>query len=426
MSLIWNQPASKDFGAHLPGSGKLPKEAMLRFDDKWKAVAKLSDHDLVSMSPSDVAAYAGLSVSEFDRIIRASLEEWRENPGRSFLNVIDQAASARPGKRMFSDLVFQTKVLSGLCRVGGHTPGMLQAVRSKEHRFKFHKEGAITAITASEVGEAEINDLARAFRVWERRNAALVKLGDIKLPKRLYRGVRSHNLDFPDLGVVRDDGTNHWVHSANVLQARYDHLLKHPFSEVSAGNILSFTTSQSIARMFANEEGFVIGVDPKEVGVVACWLMNEELDGDDPNHGRHEKEWIVRIAPELQLSPDNIEIADVDWLMVNSDYRAIAMAAHAASARYEMNGRKITSTFQYKGSGVGGSVRYQVDGDWMAYGRNEFKRVVGFDPVPKAADQVKKLEYWSYEEFSSRPQVKISVEKPGLELSINEAAPRPR
>jgi hypothetical protein len=220
--------------------------------------------------------------------------------------------------------------------------------------------------------------------------------------------VRAGELEFPDLGVERAKGQMFEEFSANLTQARYDHLLKHNVSTMFPGNVLSFTANVEVARYFANEAGFVVGVDPREVDVVAAWSFCEELDGKDPMSNKHEREWIIRLSPDHRFPREEVEITASEWLMYNGDIRGINLAGHGTKATYEMNGLKIESRFEYKASGEGGSVRFSVNGEWMEWTRSQFKKEKGFDPVPTSAEQVQNLQYWSYDRYGGRKPVLIN------------------
>lgn len=382
---------------------------MLKFDGDWEGIKALTDADLLSMDQSDIASFSPVPADHFADVISRSLDEWRENPGRSFLSAVGNAPFARAGKNMFNNLEHQTHFLAGLCRVGGQGARNLQAVRSKEHGARFHRERGTVAITASENGVAYINQMARAFHLWEKRNAALVRSGAVKLPRKLYRGVRAGELEFPDLGIERGKGEMYEEFAARLTQARFDHLLSHDVGTMFPGNVLSFTANLEVARYFANEAGFIVSVDPQEVDVVAAWNFCEELDGKDPMSNKHEREWIIRLSPEHRFPRDEVEITASEWLMYNGDIRGINMAGHGTKATYEMNGLKIEARFEYRPSGEGGSVRFSVDGEWMEWTRNQFKKEKGFDPVPTSPEQVSNLQYWSYDRFgSSRKKVLIN------------------
>lgn len=408
MSLFYGQERRMDYGERMPSSGKFPEEAMVQFDADWESVKALSDTDLLKMKQADVASFSPIPADQFIDVVSRSLDEWRENPGRSFLSAVGNAPFAHAGKDMFNSLEHQTHFLAGLCRVGGQGARNLQAVRSKEHGARFHRERGTVAITTSESGATYVNQMARAFHIWEKRNAALVRSGAVKLPKKLYRGVRAGELEFPDFGIERVKGQMFEEFASKLTDARFEHLLNHDVGTMFPGNILSFTANAEVARYFANEAGFVVSVDPREVDVVAAWSFCEELDGKDPMSKKHEREWIIRLSPGHRFPVDEVEITVSEWLMYNGDIRGINMSGHGTKATYEMNGMKIESRFEYKSSGEGGSVRFSVDGAWMDWTRSQFKKEKGFDPVPASPEQVTNLQYWSYDRYGSRKKVLIN------------------
>lgn len=415
MSLFWNEARSIDYGARMPKSLLVAKDAMVKFDDGWSVVNLLGDDDLLKLNMEDIAAISPLEIEQFKQVLSDSFGEWRINPGRSFISAVGEAPFARPGQNMFRSLEHQTAFLTGLCRVSGQGTKNLQAVRSETPGERHHRELGVVAITASESGVKYINDMARAFHVWAKRNTAIVRSGKVKLPKKLYRGVRAHELNYPDFNIKSSSYKMHEEFAADLIQARYDHLLKNPIGSIFPGNVLSFTGNEAIARYFADEKGFIVSVDPRDVDVIAGWSFIEELDEVDTVSNKHEREWIIRLAPEHVLNPENVEIFDADWLMVHGDYRGINLAGHNSKATYEMNGHQIEAYFEYKPSGVGGSVRFCCDGHYMPWTKTEFKKQHGFDPIPKSANEVRNLQFWRYDRYSyssTKKDMLISVRTP--------------
>jgi hypothetical protein len=415
MSLFWNETRTIDYGSRLSTSPFQAKQAMVKFDGGWAAVNSLSDDDLLKMNIADIAGMSPLEPAHFETVLSDSVGEWRINPGRSFISAIGEAPFAQSGKNMFRNLECQTGFLTGLCRVSAQGTRNLQAVKSDNPEERHHRERGVVAITASENGVKYINDMARAFHVWAKRNAAIVRSGKVKLPKKLYRGVRASEPSFPEFGIKGSDYKMHEEFAADLLQARYDHLTANPIGSIFPGNVLSFTGNESIARYFADEKGFIVSVDPRDVDVVAGWSFTEELDSVDYESNKHEREWIIRLPPERILSTEDVEIFDADWLMVHGDYRGINLAGHSSKAIYEMNGHKIEAYFEYKQSGVGGSLRFCIDGGYMPFTKTEFKKQHGFDPIPKSADEVRDLQFWRYDRYSyskKKQNMLISVRSP--------------
>lgn len=413
MSLFWNQEREPDYGRMLRSSRKTPDDALLRFDGKWAEINTLTDADVLSMNSVDIAGVSGLDIESFNSILADSLGEWRQNPARSFINVVAQANQAVENQPMFSDLLRQTLVLGGLCRVARDQMGHLGGVPDPNSRVKYIRlSHNCTAITALPGSEEHINNLARGVRIWEMRNAALVRSGKVKAPKRLYRGVRGANIKVPgDPGIERD-GRPHEQFAADWTQARFDYMTSAPIADVFFSPILSFSANEDVARYFANGEGFIVGVDPTEVEIVSCFKLDEALDQKDYVSKRHEREWIIRLKPEAVIPKADVDIYDADWLMVQGDYRGIALAGHSAYARYEMGGHRIKAEWIYRPSGVGGSVQFTIDREWGLSSRADVKKRYGFDPIPQAADQVTNLEFYDYDRHSygrGKPHRKMNV-----------------
>ncbi len=417
MSLFWNQDREADIGLMMRSSGKSLDNAIVRLDNQWTAVNNLSDGDLLNMTSTDVASYSGLDVSVLNSMIERSLKEWRINPARSFINVVANLANCSAGEPMFEDLLKQTLVLTGLFRAGDEAGGKIGPIPDPNNKGRHHRSGGSCTLTVRSEHEAWINGIARSVRVWEMRNAAMVRAGNVKLPKRLFRGVRTGNLKAKI--NVEQNGRPFEHYSAEITQKRLEYLTSTPVKDVFFSPILSFTANEDIARYFTNGEGFVIGLDPRDVDIVSSFKLDAALDTKDPVNRKHEREWIVRLPPKTIIPAADVEVYHRDWLMVRGDYRGVELAGHSSFARYEIGGRKVEAHWVYKASGVGGSVKFQLNGDWLQYSRTEARKLLGFDPVPSSQDDVSNLEFIRYQRHVRNSERPINlVEEPGNVLSL--------
>lgn len=421
MSLFWNGTRRRDHGLLLPTSKKPAAKAVIAFDGEWEAVNSLKDDDLLKMTANDVASFSGETAIFLDEVIGQALRDWRINPGSSFLNILSNSNKAQKGQPMFDGLGLQTRVLGGLLGTHANIPWRrsLEAVAEGNGRNKLHSVGGNIAITASENGSIHINKLARSMRVWEMRNAALVRNGKIKLPKKLYRGVREADIRLDFAGVKQEDGENHHVYSARHTAEHYNALTTKTVAETMPSTILSFTSTESVAKFFVDERGYLLEIDPSDADIVTTYLLNTELDEVDYVSKKHEREWIVRIPGDMKLTEDNLHIWNADWLMVNGDYRAIPMVGHSTYATYEMDGQKIRAKFEYNASGNGGKIFFKINDDWYQATHSEAKKQLGFSPIPTAADQVQNLKFWDYDRYS------YSGKKKDTLISLNLDGPDP-
>lgn len=419
MSIFWNQHREADIGERLRSSGKTLEESTILVDDKWKQVRDLSDQDVLAMTPRDIASFSGMSVENLNEAIATSLREWRYNPARSMINIVANLEKPVPGHPMFADHLKQTLTLKGVVRA---LPDAIRQVGpfvdpNEPKRFHRGKNGVSLTVRSGE--EAWINGLARSLRVWEMRNAALVRSGKVKLPKRLFRGVRGANIN-TEIKIERADRPFE-AFSADVAQARRDFIAGTPIEEVFFSPILSFSANEDIARRFTNEEGFVIGLDPNDYNIVSSFTLDAALDEKDAILKKHEREWIVRLPPKAIIPEKDIEIWHHDWLMVNGDYRAIALVGHSSLARYQIGDTKLEAKFVYKSSGVGGSIRFEINDDWYPRTRAEAKKILGFDPVPQSSEMVSNLEFVHYDRHAFGDKKKERIMNVGSAPHVSRA-----
>lgn len=396
--MFWNQDREIDVALGCRNSGKTVEQAAIRFDDGWAQVAALSDADVLQMKPDDIASFSGMGVEKLNEVIEGSLREWRQNPARSFINIVSNLPAPVAGELMFDDLLKQTLVLTGLKRAAAETQARMGSVSSPTERGKLHKVQSGGTLTMRSDHEGWLNGLARSMRVWEMRNGALVRSGQVKPPKRLFRGVRSGDIKLQE--KISRDGIPHEQYAAAMTDARLDYLTSTPADQVFFSRVLSFTANQDVAKYFSNGEGFIVGIDPTSVDVVSSFKLDSALDQKDYVSKRHEREWIIRLPPKTIIPRPDVEVWHRDWLMVRGDHRAIDLVDHSARAHYEISGHTVTATMEYNTHGKSVGTRFCVDGDWRLLSRAEVKKRYGFDPLPESADAVSNLGFFHYDRYA--------------------------
>jgi len=337
--------------------------------------------ELATLSDADIARMSGLDEESFRFLVRAGIREWRESPSRSVINLlrnIDPNSDA--DRSLFPSLLEQTRAIVALSRAGIldlNRNGYVRALIGPD-RNRLNVGGGTPAMTLIDDGLDRLYSATHALYLWASRNTARVNNGAIKLPKRLFRGIRTKNLNVPfDAAADAPYPVKHCrqVNSATRM------LTSTPLSVLSHSPILSFTSQRSIADFFTRNEGFVIEIDPGSVEVIACWATDEALDGHDAITGKHEREWIVRIPDNLTLAASQIHNLDYVWHRSFYLDSAVPMLEHYDVAEYDLEGRSVRAFFVYKSSGNGGSIFYSVN-NGFSRSRGATRKELGFDPVP--------------------------------------------
>lgn len=366
-------------GRHLK-QVRLPEGAeLLEFGAGWDGFSVPDDRTLAAMSVKDMAEREGVDPDRFAAGLAVTLRTWRVSPSRSFLNVLGNVGG---GSRVFGTLRQQTTALLALAQAGlldGTRAGGMCALLGVDGKRMMVAADA-PAIMLADDARPGFDAVVRALALFEARTGALVRTGAVRPPKALYRGIRENTLPPVDHGTGKDDP--YQVRSCRTIAGRKERLLSRPLAENCKSAIVSFTSNRAVAEYFTREEGFVVEVDPAEVGLVAGWSTEEGLDGKDDVSGRHEREWIVRLPADLVPSEDQVDIHDRIWSMSMGRPEGIGMLHHNDVAEYDLEGRHVRAYWVYKASGVGGSLRFQVADGENRYGtRAEIKRG-GFDPLP--------------------------------------------
>lgn len=375
--MLWNQQPER-YGRFLTGVAIPMDEAMIRLGPNLLPSIDLSDDRLVALTDEDIAARSGLDLTAFKQMIAAGIRDWRNSPSRSLINLL--ACDTSSNAPIFRTMREQTRAIVALSNAGIldlNRGGPVRAVIGDD-RKPVQISGS-SAMTLAEDGYAPFCSAMTALRLWAGRNAARVRLGEIKLPKILHRGIRLKDVP-ADVEHGADDPFP--IRSCRRLATAERALAETPLAALSHSSILSFTAQRPIAEYFTKNEGFVVDVDPSKVEVIASWSTDEHLDGHDVVHGRHEREWILRIPPDLVLDTGAIHKHDYVWHRSFAEQKAVAMVEHYDVADYMLDGRKVRAWFMYRSSGNGGAVRYQVGDDLSSRSRAATRKAIGFDPLP--------------------------------------------
>lgn len=426
--MFWNSDRTPTYGYHLKPVEFEGDDAIIKMDDGWNGYTALfpSDDLLVKMSAAEMAEHAGLEVDNFQEVVDYAIRRWRLNPAGSLINIVKDVDQGSAGQPMFADIRSQSQVIAGAI-LGKVVPersmvgvwgGKLRENGAKE---RWQLSGDYCAMTAMDENAAKINALGRAFRVWEEKNRALVREGIVKLPKKLFRGVRNQNIKF-DSSLI-ESGLGRWERKVEVHKARKGRMLESTLADFSHSEILSFTANRSIAEYFANQEGYVLEIDPKDVSVVSAWCMDAVLGGKDPVTGKEEREWIMRVG-DYSLKPENVinQTSEIAWL--SRDVRGIEMVnSNSVRAKYKLNGKSIECNSYWNEAGTKAHLYFNnYDGEYRgSFKRSEFKNLYGFDPLPSSKDKVEDLEFYEYTRYSGKPDEHIphlDIEGMSLERSL--------
>ena len=410
--MFWNSERDRDFGRMCRMGAREVDDAVIKFTRDYTKACVIPDEMLCRASLSELAEEAGFATDDFAEVIGNGLRAWRNSPSRSILNVTRFADGARPGAPMFKDLRSQLQLLSAAMADHVFQPYQFKAIpdrKSEESRIrpKPLKLGDYTAMSADADGERLINSLAYAVRLWEERNKAMVRTGRVKLPSKLYRGLRGGNLavtmnDLPS-NLERNE------RDCRLMMMRARHLVDVPIVEWAHSPILSFTTNETVAAFFTRNEGFVVEFEPTIDMVVASHATDSALDVVDHFLKKHEREWILRLPADSQLVPEAIRPQSATWFAATRDYRGIPVLDSHVEAKFLMGNKEISAHWRWNNNGRGGKVVFTENEDFFSLTRAEFKKEKGYDPVPHSQSQIRNLVY-SRKEYSVanvRPPVEI-------------------
>lgn len=428
--MFWNSERTPTYGYHLTPVEFNGDDALIKMDDGWNGFTARfpSDDILVKMTASELAEYAGFKTDKFQDVLDYSIRRWRVNPAGSLINIIKDIDQGSAGQPLFADIKSQSQVLGsailGKVLIEGNMTGVwggkFKDQLGRKDRWKLTQD--YCAMTALGEEAATVNALARAFRVFEEKNRAMVREGVVKLPKKLYRGIRNGNLKIDTISI--DDGIGRYERAVQVHQLRRDLMLNNALADFSHSEILSFTANRSVAEYFANQEGYVLEVNPADLAVVSGWCLDDALSGKDRVTGKEEREWIMRVGG-YSLKSENIinRTADIAW--VSRDVSGIEMInSNSVRGLYKLNGINMECNSYWNETGTKAHLYFRNHDSQFGTSmkRGEFKREYGFDPLPSAKDRVTDIEFYTYERYSSRPSEKL-IPKIDVDEPVQSAMP---
>ena len=158
--------------------------------------------------------------------------------------------------------------------------------------------------------------------------------------------------------------------------------------QITDGNVLSFSSSQSIASYFAHKEGFLLAVDPTKVEIITSELHDTRLAGKDGTNGKNEREYIVRIPTDYDFTPANVIMYDLAYFVAEQNPLCVETFNHDdLEAEYTLNGLTIKAWYSWSSNDTGSLVfRCEEKDLYGIIGRGQFKKKFGFDPLPQKSN----------------------------------------
>jgi hypothetical protein len=411
-SMFWNSERDRDFGRMCRMGDREVDDAIIKFNRDYTKPCVIPDEMLCRASLSELAEEAGYATDNFSGVIDQGLRSWRNSPTRSILNVTRLTTDAVPGTPMFSSLRSQHQLLSAAMVAGVFQPFQFKTIPDRENsvsrlRPSALKIGDYTAMTADADGDRLINSLAYALNLWEERNKAMVRTGRVKLPAKLYRGIRGGNLSVTMADLPSD--LERSERDCRLMMLRAQHLVERPIVEWAHSPVLSFTTNETVAGLFTRNEGFVIEFEPTLDMVVSSHATDNALDVVDPYFKKHEREWILRLPSDAKLEPAAVRPQSANWFSATRDYRGVAVLDSHVEAKFLMGNKEISACWRWNNNGKGGKIVFRENDDIFSLTRAEFKKERGYDPIPQAASEIRNLVYFRKESsmFNSKPPVEI-------------------
>jgi hypothetical protein len=314
----------------------------------------------------------GIDHTRYTKMISDSIQKWRISPTQSLLRGLEGVDGAKEGKPIFRSLLEQTRFITSARPIVGTLSLGARPIIQKGDLVKVANTRALTA------DQKPVNNVLKMLYAYYYWNA----LKTIKIPKVLYRGVRFSDLfSHPEIEKLiksfdYGDRSFRERHQVNV-NIVVDYIIAHGLQKISETTIVSTSTSQSVAKFFANGAGMIMRIDPKRVHIMTSEQHDDRLQGGsyDTNY-RDEKEYIIAIPEDYNWTRDDIIIHSLDYFHAENSPLFVSLMDHDDyAAHYTMNDTQIVVKCWWKNNT---SLIQRFNG----MSRGEFKKSHHFDPMP--------------------------------------------
>lgn len=367
----------------------------------------------------------GMDFNKYTKIRENMILNWKDSVSKSLLHTIAQIGQKIPkvGTNIFKDLKQQT-LFCVVASEGATTNNIfgnsndveglrmvsrmidLERIRNKDPKKtkydwdlkkdvmkKFVDFGGIPAYTTTKENSIKkINEIVQYVWLYSFYHHYIMKKGNIKLPKNIYRGIRISTLNGKIIdGIVKQarkkqETQKHEEFTKFYIDLIIDYIVENGISKITDGKLLSFTESRDIASYFANKEGIILRVDPTKVEIVTSPKTEEYFQQADWVSNKKEKEYIIKVPVNYKFTKDDIEIVDGDYFLGINSPLAVQFFDHdTKKATYQLNGIEIKAQYIWK-SNTSGGIRFwnlsDKDGGWNDYSRREFNKKFNLDPMP--------------------------------------------
>lgn len=375
-------------------------DELIRFPANWdQRLAEIpGDEELAALSNEAMVERYSLHPDFFTMHVPSALRRWRQSPSQSAIAVlgsIDSTPSA--GRAIFADLLTQARAIAAFLVIEALHPNFIRSIAKDG---KYVRLADSIAATLDDEGRDAFFAPLFSFHLWERRNRAKARLGFVKLPKTLFRGVRDKDMRLP-VSSAEVEGEPWNFRFCRIHLQRRRQLLNHPLATVAGTTVLSFTATRTVAEYFTSDEGSVVELKDADFDVISSWSLDAALSDADPVTGRQEREWIIRVRPDFTLASTAVTSRDRTLAYSTRDPLGIEILHHHNHARYELEGKRVQASFHYNANGYGGRVYYTVD-DGYPEPRRTIKAKTGFDPMPGPGRPASGLIYFSREPWQTK------------------------
>ena len=369
------------------------KQPFFTFTD-WSEFQQKLENVASFENEQQLCELVGIDFDMYQKITQNAVWSWKESPSRSFFNAIARTGLTFPKEHdlIFDNHLEQVLFVELLDTARVTTKGFFDSVYDengdkvmvKGYRAVQYPSGMYRERTIKKV-----NDVLQILFLYRHYQRHKLMLTTKKIPKKLYRGIRFHDLlDISAINKVLDRVDTKDLNYRKSIELRLDELLKYLEDKTvditTDFSLLSFTASKSIASYFTGGNGLILEVDTKDLSndlIFTSELQDSRFDEHDYVSHKKEREYILDIRSK-KIKISNIYVNHLDYFIQKNNPLAVTLFDHDdKEATYELNGVRIKAYFVWT-SNTTHSIRYRNLDEKDIFGKSsrEFKSAYGFNP----------------------------------------------
>jgi hypothetical protein len=369
------------------------ESSILKFGDWSDFEQKFTQLDYRNIkSEEELCLLMDIDKEFYNKVINRAVYGWKHSPSTSFFNGIAKTKLELPkqGDIIFDSLLDQTRFILLMHENSIANRLMFSSVKDANGDnviIKGQKALTLKDDLYPKI-EEKINKVLQVLYLYRIFTQHRQKQSNFKLPKKLYRGIRTSDLyNHQEISlkieeVNKSTSFSHWREKRKcITDIIINHIKENGLRSISESRLLSFTSSESIAKYFTKGEGIIVEVSTGNVDIFTSIQHDTRFDQKDFISNKNEKEYILDVSGKVSIT--DIIINDLDYFIASNNPLAVNLFDHNDKrAKYKIQNVQVEAFYTWI-SNTKGEIRYRnlsSENEWWDYSSTAFKNEFGVNP----------------------------------------------